>query len=136
MSIKRMFLVLSLVLILVTANFVYAEGNTDNSEEGIITPQYVMYCPENADGMGRHWDIDSQAVKVKFDGVGETYISALWQCRECGERIVNVDALGHVYFDPESDATQVTVGLPPIQWWYYDVERYDEGPRDDWKFGW
>jgi hypothetical protein len=135
MAIKRLSLALSLVLllVLVTANFVYADGNADISNGGTKNPQYVIYCPEDADGYGRHWDTLPEEVTARLDG--ENYKAFVWQCMACGERICEVADLGYYYFHPERDATVVTVGYPPVQYWYYDVHFYTHGVREDWKFG-
>jgi len=126
--------ILILVSSFVTLNLVNAD--VDNKDV-TITPEYIVYCEDNANGSGKHYDNYSSITKAKING--EIYNAAQWECVSgCGSIVITVPDYGNVYFY-SSDATfKSSTGFPflPGSYQYYDVNILRSGSPVDWQLGW
>ena len=97
-----------------------------------VSPNYPVYCPNNASGDGRHQGFSS-LTKAKINGT--TYNAHEWDC-VCGSVIITVWDLGNYYFYPDDATWTHTPGFPyiPGSYQYWDVKKLRSGNPIDWKF--
>lgn len=130
---KKKNLVLILVLtVLLTSLFALSIVSAQDNSDVTISPNYVIYCPYDASGDGRHLDMSSERRVLSING--EPYNCRYWKCT-CGTTLCTLDAYGAYYFNPAT--ANYVFKLTP--WGGYE-QYYDEptlihaGPDDpvDW----
>lgn len=136
----KIFSVLALLLLvssLMSVNLVNADVNQDkhNHDNDTISPMYVVYCPDNANGAGKHKDTSSSLTKAKING--SIYNAAEWNC-SCGAAVMTVPDYGNVYFYSSDATMQASAGFPylPGSYQYYQVNTLRSGSPIDWQTGW
>lgn len=125
-------LIFSLLALLVLASSFTNPSivNADVDEKDIIQPQYVPYCPRNADGLGRHYDNGSTTVKAKIDGL--TVNVRQFDCI-CGATVFESD-YKYCHFYPQDATWTSTPGFPytPGSIQYWDVHVTHPGDPIEW----
>lgn len=102
-------------------------------KDGIISPDYVVYCPYNANGLGKHMDMDGYSTMYKSMVNGEITNGREWFC-SCGAIVYTTDDIGNYHFY-QSDAVQRWMGNPviPFSYQYWDVFNLRYGNPIDWQ---
>lgn len=116
---KNRYLALILVLtVLLTSLFSLIIVSAQDNSDLTISPNYVVYCPNNASGDGRHYDSSSIRRDVVINGVH--YNCRFWEC-SCGATVCTVPDYGNYYFE-HTQANYVF----KLTWWGGWQQYYEE----------